>query len=477
MKKHRFWHWDIVPFGFRGRIMAVYLLLILIAFSSAIFAIRRVLLLRLEERIEQALQQEVQELRLLISGKDPNTAEPFGEDITAIFDVYLSRNIPEADEYFITLLPNGFYNSSPLALPPSIERNSEIVKHWQQLTQPEQGEIDQFQNRIVYLAEPKKINGKIRGVFVIAIAAESELQEIDEATLIITQITIIVIIITTIFAWILTGQVLAPLRLLTNTTQAISETNLERRIPVQGNDEIAQLSITFNEMLNRLQSAFHNQRHFLNDISHELRTPITIIQGHLELIGSTPEEQSQTLELVMDELKRMSRLVADLMLLAKSEQPNFLHLETVQLSKLTEEMYDRSTVLADRNWHLEQVGSGLIVVDRQRLIQAIVNLAQNATKHTQVTDVIALGSEINQGYVRFWIADTGTGISLSEQSQIFERFIKGTNSRNSEGTGLGLAIVKAIIQAHKGKIELCSQPGKGAKFTLILPVDTPINYN
>jgi signal transduction histidine kinase len=314
-------------------------------------------------------------------------------------------------------------------------------------------------------------------VFVVAIAAGYERQEIDEATLIIVQVTIVVIISTTILAWILAGQILAPLRILTNTSQAISETNLEKRIPVQGKDEIAQLSITFNEMLNRLQSAFNNQRHFLNDISHELRTPITIIQGHLELIGSTPEEQSQTLELVMDELKRMSRLVADLMLLAKSEQPNFLHLETVQLSKLTEEMYDRSTVLADRDWLLEKVGSGLIVVDRQRLIQAIINLVQNATKHTQVTDVIALGSEINQGYVRFWVRDTGTGISLSEQSQIFDRFIKGNNSRNSEGTGLGLAIVKAIVQAHKGKIKLFSQPGKGTKITLILPVDTPINYN
>jgi signal transduction histidine kinase len=477
MKKNRFWFWDSFSFGFRGRIMAVYLLLILIAFSAAIFGIRRVLLLRFEERIEKALQQEVQELHLLISGTNPTTAKPFGENITAIFNVFLSRNIPEAHEYLIALHPDGFYYSSPLALPQSIDRNSEIVQHWQKLTKPEQGKIDESQDQIVYLAEPIEINGKVRGVFVVAIAAGYERQEIDEATLIIVQVTIVVIISTTILAWILAGQILAPLRILTNTTQAISETNLEKRIPVQGKDEIAQLSMTFNEMLNRLESAFNNQRHFLNDISHELRTPITIIQGHLELIGSTPEEQHQTLELVIDELKRMSRLVADLMLLAKSQQPNFLHLETVQLSKLTEEMYDRSTVLADRNWHLEQVGSGLIVVDRQRLIQAIINLVQNATKHTQVSDVIALGSEINQGYVRFWVRDTGTGISLSEQSQIFDRFIKGNNSRNSEGTGLGLAIVKAIVQAHKGKIELCSQPGKGAKFTLTLPVDTPINYN
>jgi signal transduction histidine kinase len=244
---------------------------------------------------------------------------------------------------------------------------------------------------------------------------------------------------------------------------------------VQGKDEITELTVTFNEMLERLQAAFTSQRNFINDAGHELQTPITIVRGHLELLNEEiPPEQYEAVELVIDELDRMSRIVNELLLLAKAEQPDFLYLETVELSLLIEELYAKATALAFRDWHLDAKAAGKIVVDRQRITQAVVNLAQNATQHTKEGDTIALGSALTGDSVRFWVRDTGEGIALADQERIFQRFARGSNGRRrSEGAGLGLAIVRAIAEAHGGMVELMSQPGCGSTFTIVIPLKNP----
>lgn len=458
-----------IYFKFQARILAVYCLLILLSFSGAILAIRRVLLLRLEARIEEAVNQEVQEFQLLVNGKNPNTAQPFGNNIEAIFDIFFQRNIPTIDEYTIALLPDRFYASIPSRLPASIRPNAKIVQHWQNLTVTECGKIGDFPETIVYLAEPIKIKGRIQGVFVVAIATANQQREVQEAIWIIIRVTAIAVAITSILAWIFAGKILTPLRLLAQTAQTISENNLDQRISVQGNDEVTQLSLTFNEMLDRLQSAFINQQRFLSDVSHELKTPITIIQGHLDVMGHTLEEQEETKELVFDELERMNRLISDLTLLAKSEQPNFLQLELVELNHLTQEIYSKVQAIAKRQWQLEAIGQGNITVDRQRLVQAVTNLAENATKHTEVQDTIAIGSRIEQNQLYLWVRDTGVGIAEADQQRIFLRFQTGSQNKDFSSTGLGLSIVSAIAQAHGGQIELSSRLGQGSQFTIVIP--------
>lgn len=114
------------------------------------------------------------------------------------------------------------------------------------------------------------------------------------------------------------------------------------------------------------------------------------------------------------------------------------------------------------------------MVDRQRITHAIVNLAQNATQYTKEGDVIALGSELSDDSVRFWVRNTGEGIAEADQEKIFQRFARGSNGRRrSEGAGLGLAIVQAIAEAHGGMVELISQPGCGSTFTIVIPLKNP----
>jgi signal transduction histidine kinase len=472
-KKNRFPGWRRIFFGVRTRILISYIVLMIFSTLLSVLAIYEVLLVRLEQQVEKFLIKEVKEFRRLTEGRNPSTAQPFGDDVAAIFDVFLSRNIPHEDAFLITLLNGKFYKSSPQVLPVTLQPNSALIKHWQKLKQPKQGKELTSTHTIYYLAEPV-LKGKTQGVFVVAYSDSSAHQQVNQAVIVIIEVTIAVLAIASVLAWIVAGRLLAPLRLLIETARSITESDLSQRIPVQGVDQIAELTITFNEMLDRLQTAFASQRNFINDASHELRTPITIIQGHLELLGDDPQERRETVELVTDELDRMSRFVDDLLLLAKTEQPNFLNLQTVDISLLTEELYTKATALAERDWRLEHKGVGRIVADRHRLTQAIMNLAQNATQHTSDGDVIALGSVVTKGNARIWVRDTGVGIPPADQERIFERFARGSSSpRRSEGAGLGLSIVSAIATAHGGRVELKSKPGKGSTFTIVIPLDPP----
>jgi signal transduction histidine kinase len=399
------------------------------------------------------------------------------EELEDFFDAFLSRQLPEDDTHFITFVNEKFYKSSPSARPDPFAKDSKLMRRWAKLTQPEQGErsvSDKTIENIIYIAEPVKINGKTLGVFVVAHTTAGERGEVLDAVSVIVQLSSVVLIVALVFAWLVSGRILAPLRLLMVTTRSISESDLAQRLPVKGKGEIAELAITFNEMMDRLEAAFTSQRNFINDAGHELRTPITIIRGHLELMGDSPEEVQETVALVVDELDRMSRFVEDLILLAKAERPDFLQLETVDLNSLTQELFLKAQALADRNWQLDAIGKGKIVVDRHRLTQAVMNLAQNATQHTLSTDTISLGSAINRGKVHFWVKDTGEGIAKADQQRIFGRFARATNSRRrSEGAGLGLSIVQVIAQAHHGSVKLRSRLGFGSTFTIVLPVEPP----
>ena len=282
------------------------------------------------------------------------------------------------------------------------------------------------------------------------------------------------LLLASLLAYVIAGRVLAPLRGLKDTARSISETDFTRRIDVLGNDEIAELGRTFNAMLDRLEAAFASQKEFVADAGHELRTPITIIRGHLELLGDDPDERRETIELVCDELDRMSRFVDDLLLLVAAERADFLRLADVDLDVLSEELMAKASALAPREWHAEAVGAGRLVADRHRLTQAVMQLAQNAAQHTGSGDRIALGSALENGHARLWVSDSGPGVPDDERARIFDRFARGrTATRRSEGAGLGLAIVRAIAEAHGGHVELARRSGSGATFTIVIPVERP----
>jgi two-component system OmpR family sensor kinase len=211
----------------------------------------------------------------------------------------------------------------------------------------------------------------------------------------------------------------------------------------------------------------------VDDAGHELRTPITIVRGHLELLEDDPDERRETVALLMDELDRMARIVNDLLTLAKWEQPDFLATADVDLGVLVDDVLAKASALGDREWKLDARAEGTIVADRQRLTQALMQLAQNAVQHTRDGDEVGLGAFVSDQEARLWVRDTGPGIPFEEQQRVFDRFYRADESRRSEGAGLGLSIVQAIARAHGGRLDLSSVPGSGATFAIVLPASRP----
>ena len=175
--------------------------------------------------------------------------------------------------------------------------------------------------------------------------------------------------------------------------------------------------------------------------------------------------------LLTDELERMSRIVRDLLLLAKREQGDFLELDTVDIGSLTDELASKAAALAPREWRIANHGRGIVVADRQRLTEAVLQLAENAVTHADGEGPLGWGPPSRTARHDCGCATTGRGIPLEEQAAIFERFRRADAATRSRGSGLGLPIVKAIAEAHGGRVELESTPGRGATFTIAIPVD------
>ncbi|MGG6269341.1 ATP-binding protein [Leptolyngbya sp. AN03gr2] len=475
----------------RTRILFWYVVILLFIFLASIPAFRYLLSSQVDRRVRDDSMEKIDTFKSLLNGElideenveldEPSTQQaqsfqkPYSkEELANFFDAYLSRQIPEDDIYIMTFVDGQFHKSSPRARPDILKRDSALVQRWAKQTKAEEDKHltnDRELGDVLYIVEPVKVRDQTLGVLVVAHTTGGEQAEAIEAVSVIIKVIAVALLIALVLAWFASGRVLLPLRSLSHATRLINESDLSQRLTIQGTGQVADLGHSFNEMMDRLQAAFVSQRNFINDAGHELRTPITIIQGHLELMGDDPEEQQEVLTIVMDELDRMTRFVDDLILLAKSERPDFLQLEQVEVHQLTEEIFTKVQALADRNWTVEGTAKGDILLDRQRITQAVMNLAQNATQFTQVHDTIAIGSAISKGKLHFWVRDTGEGIAVTDQRRIFDRFARAANSRRrSEGAGLGLSIVQSIAEAHGGEVHVRSQPGQGATFSIVLPV-------
>jgi two-component system OmpR family sensor kinase len=456
--------------GARTRVLAAYVILLAFSTMVSLLALQQLLVSRAGERVDDALVQESEEFRRLASeGRDPRTGKPFDRDAKAIFDVFLSRNVPGEGEAFFT-----FVGGRPYLRSGSGRLRRPEFEPFEPLGRVERTTGGEFElegdRRIRYLAVPVNATNGEMGVFAVTIDLTGELEEVSDAVRLAALVFLIVLLLASALAWMVAGRVLAPLRVLRDTAGSVGDGDLTRRISVEGDDELADLARTFNAMLDRLEAAMASQKAFISDAGHELRTPITIIRGHLELLGEDPEERRETIELVTDELDRMARFVDDLLLLAKAERPDFLRLEDLDLGLFTHEVFAKASALARRDWRLERIGRGRIVADRQRLTQALMNLSDNAAQHTAEGDRILLGVNSVNGETRLWVRDSGPGIDRKEWDHIFERFTRGeVAARRRDGAGLGLAIVRAIATAHGGRVELASEVGEGSVFTIVVP--------
>jgi signal transduction histidine kinase len=452
----------------RVRITAAVALLVAAALAGAGLIAAAIQSERIEDQSASELDQELAEFANLrgTSGNNPETRRPYA-DVAEMIGLFLARNVPDDDEMLVGWWDDGARVASPKH--PLVEEAAFEDAVRPLLSTGGTSELDTADGPVKVTVQPVT-NGTETGALVVVTFLDETRADLYATLRTYTIVAILALFtITGVAAW-QSGRLLAPLRTLRETAEEISESDLSRRLPETGNDDITALTHTFNGMLARLEQAFVGQRQFLDDVGHELKTPLTVLRGHLELVDpNDPAEVAATRDLLLDEIDRMSRLVGDLILLAKSGRPDFLAPAPVSLERLTHTLLAKARGLADRSWKLDAAGEAIVAMDEQRITQAVLQLADNAVKHTQDGDEVALGSAYDGQRVRLWVRDTGAGVPVEDRERIFERFGRGDVRSGDEGFGLGLSIVAAIADAHGGTVAVEDAEPTGARFVITLP--------
>lgn len=280
----------------------------------------------------------------------------------------------------------------------------------------------------------------------------------------------------------ITRVVLKPLDRMARTAEAISAGDLDRRVRLpEGRNEVARVGHAFDTMVERLSSTLHAQRRFIADASHELRTPLTSLEGLSEMMlmgadrGDTNSVR-RTVRSMHNELRRLSRLVTDLLTLSRLDSTAPMQFVPVDVGHLLREVADQMAPLADSrgvNLTVQSSEGATVRAEPDRLKQVVLNLVDNALRYTPEGGEVSMLAELDQAMqrVQITVRDTGQGIAPADLPNIFDRFYRGdvSRARATGNSGLGLAIVYAIVQSHNGAITVDSKVGEGTCFVVTLP--------
>lgn len=442
---------------------------------------------QLNQRIEAELLLEVEEFRNLAQ-RGPIPGEGPFTDLDNLFRAFLQGSVPGEHESMVTMTDGqtAFYPGGELSFDLNVP---EIREEVARLHEPGQATMTDFnldgrQLRMVVVAVDVPVDTR-QGALVVAIDSGSQHRVVWNQVGTYALVALGTMLLTGLTGYLVTGRLLRPLGELSQATATIDTDDLARRVQIRSADnDVAQLAENFNQMLDRLETGVAGQRQFLDDAAHELRTPLTIIRGNLELmeVGDV-EDVDSTRTLVLEELDRMKRLVDDLLMLARSQRPGFVDLATVDVLTLGHEIRDRVHLLGDRRWNTVVTASGTIVADRQRLQQAVLQLAANAAKFSPSRSPIDVrldwsppSVEVKEAlrpaaptYLVLSVQDRGSGIPADELDRVFDRFGRATEHHGVEGSGLGLPIVMAIAHAHRGTVTFDSRVDVGSTFRLWIP--------
>jgi heavy metal sensor kinase len=299
----------------------------------------------------------------------------------------------------------------------------------------------------------------------------------------VTLIAPLILVASTLIGYLLVGRTLKPVNLIVDEVEAMRDgRSLHRRlVAVPTNDEIGRLTTTLNAMIARMERSFATLRTFTADASHELKTPLTVLRAGIEgaiTHPKTPPEVLEVLEETLIETKRMSEMVDSLLMLARADEGRApLHLETVDLRELLEEVAETANILSEQSGvqvSVDVPAPGLVApVDRMRVRQLLMNLLTNAIKYTPAGGTVTINSARADGGIVITVQDSGIGIAAGDLPHVFDRFWRADAARSRTGhrpgAGLGLAISKWIAEAHGGSISVQSRPSRGTTFTVTLP--------
>ncbi|VEG29981.1 sensor histidine kinase [Actinomyces howellii] len=444
-----------------------------------IVSLRSVLVQQVAEEANAEIIQETQEFRTFAEhSSNPVTGQPFGSALELV-ESYLAIQTPASGEVLImvvgqdVLYVDNSRDDVGTTLAQDRARIDEILNDSAASGITETSDGPMRWGRITTTAVTSS-GSQEEAVLIVAHFTAAEDEAVDQEVLILSCIAVGGLVMAAGVGWLVAGRILAPLRRMREVAESINSTDLSGRVPVTGRDDISELAGTMNEMLDRVDRAYVSQRHFVSEARRRIAGPQARAAHAVSALAQEPGTVRQQ-DLVMRagvELVRMREVLDDLDILAQADNPDFVHPEDVSLREITAEAYAQAVSAADAyHWHLGSQAVGRGYLDRERLLQALGELVDNAASHTPPGSTIEIGStlSVDGQWVSFWVADPGTDLDAERARDLFELYRSESDDADT-GMGLGLAVVRAVADAHRGSAWVEVDPASGTRFGLDLPL-------
>ncbi|MGX1703051.1 sensor histidine kinase [Microbacterium sp. NPDC055357] len=456
----------------RTRLIAVMTLVAAIGLLSVGFVVYLEERERILSQIDELLAANLESARFLVEqgADDSGTWDSAEQALTTI----VQRTAPDDNTGVIGLVDGAPALVPGISLDVDLQSAPGFVPHILKTAPESEPVIGTYTGDDVawrYLAVPVTIDGDATATagFVIAYDIDAELAEINSAARVFLIASLVTLVVIAVVGVLVTTRLLRPLRQMRETAERVSAQSLTERLPIVGRDDVSELAQTMNDMLDRLDEALDSQRRLLSDVGHELKTPITIVRGHLEVVD--PDDASDvraTRDLVVDELERMSRLVQDLAADAALHGPSPVRLAPTDAADLVQQILRKAQGIEGSDVIAGDIAQVVTALDAARVTQAVLQLAQNAVTHGGGRMEIA--SRVAGDALEISVRDHGPGVADDAKPHVFDRFHRGADAHERSGSGLGLHIVQVIARAHGGSVRVADAAGGGARFVIALPL-------
>lgn len=457
-------------FGITTRLMVGYSLIMALGMAAVVYQSDRMITHRLQTSLSTDLTDEVREFSTAVANR------PAGQSLQAFSTAWLQSH--GYGRVRLVVVPA----SSP---PGSAEVLSEPGARWladlprvARWTYAPPGTTTTFTTRTrqgTYQVRggPLVVAGHLVGTYAVAANLAVVTTDRNEQLALVAFDGLLALAVAIGAGYLLLRRALRTVTKVTLAAEDARRGDLTHRLAYEGpDDEVGRLARTVDAMLAQLDASFGAQRRLLADVSHQLRTPLTVVRGHLDVLArqhtDLDGEIAETVALVSDELTQMSRMVDRLLMLGQALEPDFLLEERIELPGLMQEVFEGARVMAPRRWILDPVPDVAIWGDPSKLRGALMNLVDNAVKATGEGGTVELSATVGSEIV-LAVSDDGRGIAPEDQRQAFDRFRRFAGPAYN-GSGLGLAIVKAVAEAHAGRVELTSAVGEGTRVAVALPI-------
>lgn len=466
----------------RLRIVGWIVLTTAVALLAVTVSMRSIMSGQVAEAANVGITQEIEEFRTFAAeGVDPETARPFSS-VGELMERYLARQQPTAGEAIIAHANGQVLTAGTAANQAGTWLADDPVLLSRILDDSKtSGVVESSRGTVRWAkAEAKDAAGDSassqRAHLVVAHFVAGAQEEANRQAILLFGVAAGGLALTAGIAWLAAGQIMRPIRTMSEAAESITANDLSARVPIEGRDDLAQLAKTLNAMLDRVEASHLAQRHFIAEAREHLGSPQRKLEAALQQLNEeqlSQKQRSKTIRSAQANISLMGQTLADLELLAQSSDPDFIQPRTVPVGEVTADVAAaaaRPGAYPDRRFRIVESAKAQAWLDPLRISQAMHQLIQNAVAHTCDGESIRIGSSATAGMVNFWVANDGPALDPQQARSLLENYrsAPGTGEHGS-GMGLGLAVVKAVAQAHGGTAWVESGNGHGTSFGFSLP--------